>query len=216
MADEHARPCVKRGNTLFARVRIYSPGGAYRRYRSFQGGFTMISVFQLTAASLANLFDHTSCTDARRADFEQLWRKAANTGSNGGINPAPVALCKELLAGTPVHVGAAIGFPLGQTAWNPSCLKRSRPSVTAQTRSTTSSTSAPQRRQFCPDPGRDAPHRGCVPPGRRAFQSDLRKLLSHKGRDLHTSSGSPAKSGRISSKLPPVSARAAPRRRTLR
>ena len=31
------------------------------------------------------------------------------------INPAPVSLCKDLLAGTSVHVGAAIGFPLGQS-----------------------------------------------------------------------------------------------------
>ena len=32
------------------------------------------------------------------------------------INPAPVSLCKELLAGTSVHVGAAVGFLLGQVA----------------------------------------------------------------------------------------------------
>ena len=31
------------------------------------------------------------------------------------INPAQISLCKELLDGSPVHVGAAIGFPLGQT-----------------------------------------------------------------------------------------------------
>ena len=31
------------------------------------------------------------------------------------INPAPVSLCKDLLAGTSVHVGAAVGFPLGQS-----------------------------------------------------------------------------------------------------
>ena len=31
------------------------------------------------------------------------------------INSAPVRRVKELLRGSPVHVGAAIGFPLGQT-----------------------------------------------------------------------------------------------------
>ena len=31
------------------------------------------------------------------------------------INPAPVRLCKRLLAGTDIHVGSAIGFPLGQS-----------------------------------------------------------------------------------------------------
>lgn len=76
----------------------------------------MISVSQLTAASLANLFDHTQLhADARRADFEQLCVESRKYGFKMvAINPAPVALCKELLAGTPVHVGAAIGFPLGQ------------------------------------------------------------------------------------------------------
>ena len=76
----------------------------------------MISVSQLTTASLANLFDHTQLhADARRADFEKLCAESREYGFKMvAINPAPVALCKELLAGTPVHVGAAIGFPLGQ------------------------------------------------------------------------------------------------------
>ena len=76
----------------------------------------MISVSQLTTASLANLFDHTQLhADARRADFEKLCAESREYGFKMvAINPAPVALCKELLVGTPVHVGAAIGFPLGQ------------------------------------------------------------------------------------------------------
>lgn len=76
----------------------------------------MISVSQLTTASLANLFDHTQLhADARRADFEKLCAESREYGFKMvAINPAPVALCKELLAGMPVHVGAAIGFPLGQ------------------------------------------------------------------------------------------------------
>ena len=31
------------------------------------------------------------------------------------VNSAPVALCKEYLKGSGVHVGAAVSFPLGQT-----------------------------------------------------------------------------------------------------
>ena len=31
------------------------------------------------------------------------------------INPAQTVRCKKKLEGSPVHVGAAIGFPLGQT-----------------------------------------------------------------------------------------------------
>jgi len=31
------------------------------------------------------------------------------------INPAAVEVCKKALADSPVHVGAAVGFPLGQT-----------------------------------------------------------------------------------------------------
>ena len=104
----------------------------------------MISVSQLTTASLANLFDHTQLhADARRADFEKLCAESREYGFKMvAINPAPVALCKELLAGTPVHVG--------KTAWNPRCLKRSRPSVMAQTRSTTSLTSALQKTAILP------------------------------------------------------------------
>ena len=44
------------------------------------------------------------CAEAREYGFAMV-----------AINPAPVSLCKDLLAGTSVHVGAAIGFPLGQS-----------------------------------------------------------------------------------------------------
>ena len=106
----------------------------------------MISVSQLTTASLANLFDHTQLhADARRADFEKLCAESREYGFKMvAINPAPVALCKELLAGTPVHVGAAIGFPLGQNGVESKVFET-----------------------------RDAPHRRCMPSGRRAFQSNL-------------------------------------------
>ena len=37
------------------------------------------------------------------------------------INSAPVALCHDILKDTDVHVGAAIGFPLGQTTIDAKC-----------------------------------------------------------------------------------------------
>lgn len=65
----------------------------------------MISVSQLTTASLANLFDHTQLhADARRADFEKLCAESREYGFKMvAINPAPVALCKDCMAG---HAGA--------------------------------------------------------------------------------------------------------------
>lgn len=70
----------------------------------------------LTPAQLAAYFDHTQLRAyARHADFELLCAQAAEYGfAMVAVNPAPVALCKKLLADTPVHVGAAVGFPLGQ------------------------------------------------------------------------------------------------------
>lgn len=75
----------------------------------------MIST-DLTPAQLAAYFDHTQLRAyAVDADFEKLCQEAKRYGfAMVAINPAPVKLCKRLLAGTSVHVGAAIGFPLGQ------------------------------------------------------------------------------------------------------
>jgi deoxyribose-phosphate aldolase len=69
-----------------------------------------------TPLSLAGYFDHTQLKAAAlRADFEKLCREAAEYHFKMvAINPAPVAFCKKLLAGSGVHVGAAVGFPLGQ------------------------------------------------------------------------------------------------------
>ena len=66
--------------------------------------------------TLAQMIDHTNlhaditleaveklCTEARDNHFKMV-----------AINPAQVVLCKKLLKDTDVHVGAAIGFPLGQ------------------------------------------------------------------------------------------------------
>ena len=71
----------------------------------------------ITPAELAAYFDHTQLRAyAQRGDFEKLCAEAREYGfAMVAINPAPVSLCKDLLAGTSVHVGAAVGFPLGQS-----------------------------------------------------------------------------------------------------
>lgn len=71
----------------------------------------------LTEKSLAKYFDHTFLKAyATKADFEKLCKEARELGTAMvAINSAQVCLCKELLKGCDVHVGAAISFPLGQT-----------------------------------------------------------------------------------------------------
>ena len=44
------------------------------------------------------------CDEAKKYNFKMV-----------AINPAQTVRCKKKLEGSPVHVGAAIGFPLGQT-----------------------------------------------------------------------------------------------------
>ncbi|OUP38039.1 deoxyribose-phosphate aldolase [Olsenella sp. An188] len=69
-----------------------------------------------TIDNFAQLIDHTNLQpDATRADMERLCDEAVRYHFRMvAINPVQSALCAELLAGTDVHVGAAIGFPLGQ------------------------------------------------------------------------------------------------------
>ncbi len=71
----------------------------------------------ISAKELAAMFDHTNLKAfASEQDFELLCREAAeNHFAMVAINSSPVALCKRLLEGSGVHVGAAISFPLGQT-----------------------------------------------------------------------------------------------------
>lgn len=70
----------------------------------------------LSVAQFAKLFDHTLLkADAQRAGFEKLCSEARTHGfAMVAINPGPVALCRDLLQGSDVRVGAAIAFPLGQ------------------------------------------------------------------------------------------------------
>lgn len=65
----------------------------------------------------AALFDHTNLhAYATRADFQKLCDEAREYGfASVAINSWPVAMCREMLKGSEVLTGAAIGFPLGQT-----------------------------------------------------------------------------------------------------
>lgn len=71
----------------------------------------------ITREQLANMFDHTLLKpDAKKEELAEICRQCARYGFKMvAINSAQTEYCKELLKDTPVHVGAAIGFPLGQT-----------------------------------------------------------------------------------------------------
>lgn len=71
----------------------------------------------LTPEQLAKYFDQTLLKAyASTADFERFCvESAAYHFKMVAINSAPVKKCKELLKDSDVLVGAAIGFPLGQT-----------------------------------------------------------------------------------------------------
>ena len=66
---------------------------------------------------LANMVDHTLLKAyVMDDDFVELCKQADAYGFKMvAINPAAVEVCKKALADSPVHVGAAVGFPLGQT-----------------------------------------------------------------------------------------------------
>lgn len=70
-----------------------------------------------SSQELAQYFDHTNLKAfAEEKDFRKLCEESRTYGFKMvAINSYPVAMCKEFLKGTPVHVGAAISFPLGQT-----------------------------------------------------------------------------------------------------
>ena len=74
-------------------------------------------IANLSVKQLAGMIDHTFlkpfgtaenieklCDEARKYEFAMV-----------AINPAEVETCVKLLVGSPARVGAAIGFPLGQT-----------------------------------------------------------------------------------------------------
>ena len=70
-----------------------------------------------TVEELARMIDHTYVkADATRKQMEKLCKEAREYHfAMAAINSSQTALCAEYLRDSDVHVGAAIGFPLGQT-----------------------------------------------------------------------------------------------------
>lgn len=71
-----------------------------------------------TLDGLSRLVDHTNLhADATEADMKKLCDEARKYHFKMvAINSGQSARCAKYLAGTDIHVGAAIGFPLGQTS----------------------------------------------------------------------------------------------------
>lgn len=74
-------------------------------------------ITNLSVKDLAGMIDHTFLKPyGTAADIEKLCAEADKYGfAMVAINPAEVTTCAALLKDSPVRVGAAIGFPLGQT-----------------------------------------------------------------------------------------------------
>ena len=85
----------------------------------------MIVIETLDQDKLCQLFDHTFLKAyAKRSDFEKLCAEAKQYHFKMvAINSYPVPLCKKLLEGTDIHIGAAISFPLGQTSIEVKCFE---------------------------------------------------------------------------------------------
>lgn len=77
----------------------------------------MLNINSLTPEKVAQMIDHTQLkASASYEDMKKLCAEAVHYGfAMVAINSAQTGLCKKLLEGTPVHVGAAVSFPLGQT-----------------------------------------------------------------------------------------------------
>lgn len=71
----------------------------------------------LTIREVAGMVDHTNLKAyATKEDFQKLCDEARKYGFKSvAINSYPVKMCREMLEGSEVLTGAAIGFPLGQT-----------------------------------------------------------------------------------------------------
>lgn len=69
-----------------------------------------------TIKEVAAMVDHTNLKAfATRADFQKLCDEAREYGFKSvAINTYPVKMCREMLEGSEVLTGAAVGFPLGQ------------------------------------------------------------------------------------------------------
>ena len=73
---------------------------------------------KLTAEKIAGMIDHTNLKAyAMREDFRKLCAEAVRYGFKSvAVNSYPAAMCVEMLKGSGVLTGAAVGFPLGQTS----------------------------------------------------------------------------------------------------
>ncbi len=73
---------------------------------------------ELTRERLCSMIDHTYLRpDATSDDLQRICAEARdNRFAMVAINSVPVGICKKMLSGSGVHVGAAISFPLGQTS----------------------------------------------------------------------------------------------------
>lgn len=71
----------------------------------------------ITREQLAGMFDHTLLKAfASKEDFRKICEEADEMKTAMvAINSSPVKWCAEFLKDSPVRVGAAISFPLGQT-----------------------------------------------------------------------------------------------------
>ena len=85
----------------------------------------MINIETINEEILCSLFDHTCLkADATENDFIKLCNEARdNHFKMVAINSYPVKLCKSLLKDSDVHVGAAIGFYLGQNTIESKCFE---------------------------------------------------------------------------------------------
>ena len=70
----------------------------------------------ISVSTVAAMVDHTNLKAcATRADFRKLCEEAKAYGFKSvAINTYPVKMCREMLEGSNVLTGAAVGFPLGQ------------------------------------------------------------------------------------------------------
>ncbi len=71
---------------------------------------------KITSKELVKYFDHTLLKAfATEDDFKKLCDEAMKYGFKMvAINSVPVSFCRNYMGDSPVHVGAAISFPLGQ------------------------------------------------------------------------------------------------------
>ena len=73
-------------------------------------------LMKITIAQVAGMVDHTNLKAfAVREDFQLLCDQAKQYGFKSvAINTYPVKMCREMLEGSEVLTGTAVGFPLGQ------------------------------------------------------------------------------------------------------